>query len=81
MRLYPGDRPDVATSMNNLAVDLRAIDVLARARELEEEVLACADGCGIGARSRRRAEFIRANVAGSALGPSRASLIESRAER
>jgi hypothetical protein len=39
-RLYDGDHPDVASSLNNLAVDLRALGEHGRARELDEQALA-----------------------------------------
>ena len=39
-RLYEGDHPDVATSMNNLAVDLRKTGKHKRARELDDQALA-----------------------------------------
>ena len=39
-RLYEGDHPDVAASMNNLAIDLRRAGEDERARELDEQALA-----------------------------------------
>jgi hypothetical protein len=39
-RLYEGDHPDVAISLNNLAVNLRALGEHERARELNEQALA-----------------------------------------
>jgi len=39
-RLYEGDHPDVAISLNNLAVHLTALGEDERARELDEQALA-----------------------------------------
>jgi tetratricopeptide (TPR) repeat protein len=39
-RLFQGDHPEIATSLNNLAIDLSAIGEMKRARELDEEALA-----------------------------------------
>jgi tetratricopeptide repeat protein len=39
-RLYEGDHPDVATSLGNLAIDLRVLGEHGRARELDEQALA-----------------------------------------
>ena len=39
-RLYEGDHPDVASSMSNLAIDLRRAGEHERARELDEQALA-----------------------------------------
>jgi hypothetical protein len=39
-RLYEGDHPDVAASMIDLAIALRALGEDARARELDEQALA-----------------------------------------
>ena len=39
-RLFPGDHPDVAASLSNLAINLRALGDPAGARALHEEALA-----------------------------------------
>ena len=39
-RLFEGDHPDVATVLNNLAVDLGALGEHGRALELDEQALA-----------------------------------------
>lgn len=39
-QLHDGDHPDVARSLNNLAIDLRHLAVHERARELDEQALA-----------------------------------------
>ena len=39
-RLYEGDHPHVATSLNNLAINQRGLGEHSRAQELDEQALA-----------------------------------------